>query len=70
VIEEGETTIIELLNALANKRSLAGVKGIAFRSGDEVQVNERRALIKDIDTIPFPGYHLFPKGEIKYQIGL
>jgi anaerobic magnesium-protoporphyrin IX monomethyl ester cyclase len=60
VIGEGELTIIELLNALANNISLADVKGIAFRMADKVQINERRDLIKDIDTIPFPAYHLFP----------
>jgi radical SAM superfamily enzyme YgiQ (UPF0313 family) len=60
VIGEGEITVIELLDALANRKSLSGIKGIAFRSGDEVQVNERRDPIKDIDTIPFPAYRLFP----------
>lgn len=60
VIGEGEITVIELLQALADKKPLSGVKGIAFRSQDKVYVNERRELIKDIDAIPFPAYHLFP----------
>jgi radical SAM superfamily enzyme YgiQ (UPF0313 family) len=60
VIGEGEITIINLLNALANKTPLFTVKGIAFLMEGKVQVNQRQDLIKDIDTIPFPAYHLFP----------
>lgn len=60
VIGEGELTIIELLEALANKNDFAHIKGIAYRIGEGVMVNERRPLIKDIDTIPFPAYELFP----------
>jgi radical SAM superfamily enzyme YgiQ (UPF0313 family) len=60
VIGEGELTIIELLKAIANKGPLENVKGIAFRDGNQITVNERRLLIKDIETIPFPAYELFP----------
>lgn len=60
VMGEGEVTVIELLNALASKKSLTDVLGVAFRSEDKVYVNERRDLIKDIDSVPFPAYHLFP----------
>ena len=59
-IGEGDETILDLLDALATKRSLSGVKGIAWREGDSVQVNDRRPLIKDIDALPFPAYHRFP----------
>ena len=60
VIGEGESTIIELLNALENKRDLKLVKGIAFRDGTETHITERRQLIENIDSIPFPAYELFP----------
>lgn len=60
VIGEGEDTIIELLDAISNHKPLIGIQGIAFRDSDKVIVNERRPLIKDIDTIPFPAYDLFP----------
>lgn len=60
VIGEGEETIVELLNAISNKRDLSKVKGIAYRDGQEVKINERRPLITDIDSIPFPAYELFP----------
>lgn len=60
VIGEGEETAVELMDALANKRSLAPIIGIAYREGDKVHVNPRRGLIKDIDTIPLPAFDLFP----------
>jgi anaerobic magnesium-protoporphyrin IX monomethyl ester cyclase len=60
VMGEGEITIIELLQALKDKSSFCSVKGIAYRDGQKVIVNERRPLIQDIDSIPFPAYDLFP----------
>ncbi len=60
VIGEGELTIIELLEAVKEHKPLNTVKGIAFRDGDQVIENKRRPLIKDIDTLPFPAYDLFP----------
>ncbi len=60
IIGEGEETIVELLDAINTKRSLAHVRGIAFREENKVVVNERRALIRDIDSLPFPAYEMFP----------
>ena len=60
VIGEGEISIVELMEAVANHRSFTSIKGIAFWEGDKVLINERRPLIKDIDNIPFPAYDLFP----------
>lgn len=60
VMGEGEETALELFDALANHNSLKNIKGIAYRDGSAVKINPRRALIKDIDSIPWPAYHLFP----------
>lgn len=66
VIGEGEETIAELVSALSRKKQhfdyeyLRNVKGIAYRIGKFIFVNERRPLIEDIDSIPLPAYHLFP----------
>lgn len=60
VMGEGEITIVELLDALKNKKAFHQIKGVAFRDGDHVIINERRPLIEDIDSIPFPAYELFP----------
>lgn len=60
VIGEGEVTIIELLEALEGKRKLSGVAGIAFFQEGKFIQTPKRALIKDIDSIPFPAWDLFP----------
>ncbi|MCX5816464.1 MAG: radical SAM protein [Proteobacteria bacterium] len=60
VIGEGEATIAETMQTVKNGAALNGIKGIAYREGDKIIVNERRPLIKDIDSIPLPAYELFP----------
>ena len=59
-IGEGEETVVELINTLEAKRTLKNVLGIAYRDGENIIINERRPLIKDVDSIPFPAYELFP----------
>ncbi|MFH1189207.1 MAG: radical SAM protein [Candidatus Omnitrophota bacterium] len=60
VMGEGEETVIELMKALSGRTSLRDIKGIAFREEDRVIANEKRPLIKDVDSIPFPAFELFP----------
>ena len=67
VMGEGEITVIELLQAIQNGESLATVKGIAYRNEEEVVVNKKRPLIKDIDSIPFPAFKLFPMDYYKLR---
>ncbi len=67
VIGEGEETIVELLKYLDNGDNTDDVKGIAYRyhQNGSVGINERRKLIDDLDTIPFPAWDIlfdFPKG--------
>jgi len=63
VLGEGEETIKEIVNNLKGPRciyKIENIRGIAYRMGDDVYINEERELIKDIDSIPFPAYHKFP----------
>ena len=61
VIGEGETTMKELISTLESDKSLARVKGIAYKKDDQtIKVNQPRPLIKDLDVLPFPAYKLFP----------
>jgi radical SAM superfamily enzyme YgiQ (UPF0313 family) len=62
-IGEAEETIVELLACKLNNGDLSKIKGIAYREGDVVHINERRKPIQDLDTIPFPQYDLFPMKE-------
>ena len=57
---EAEETIIDLLNCKINNGNLAEIKGIAYREGKEIKINQRRNPIINLDSIPFPAWHLFP----------
>jgi len=59
---EGEETIVELVEALraGQRADLAGVAGISFMDGDQVVTTVQRALIADLDRLPYPAYDLLP----------
>jgi anaerobic magnesium-protoporphyrin IX monomethyl ester cyclase len=54
VLGEGELPFLNLLRALDNKEALSNVKGIAFREGGTITVNERERPIKDLEAIAYP----------------
>lgn len=60
VVGEGEVTIKELAESLAQNSALSDVKGIWYKDGNGLHATEPRELIEDLDTIPFPARHLFP----------
>ena len=57
VCGEGEQTLVELVRALAEKKSFSPVKGISFRHKGKIQHNPPRPLIENLDDLPFAGYH-------------
>lgn len=60
-INEGEETIVEVANALEKKQSLKGILGIWYREDDgKVVENPGRPAIKDLDTIPWSDWDVFP----------
>ena len=60
VMGEGEETCKELLQAYNSNKDFLNIKGIAYlnKNGDYIQ-NERRELIKEVDSIPYPAWDLF-----------
>ena len=59
VMGEGEVVISNLVDALGAGDNLAKVKGVAYRDGDRVVINEREKLIEDVDAIRWPAWDLF-----------
>lgn len=58
---EGEATIRELCQMISAGEGLEGVKGITYRNkDDEIIRNPDREPIANLDSIPFPAWHLFP----------
>jgi len=60
VLGEGEATLLDLVEALAQGRDLAGVPGLVLRRGDTPLHTAPRLRIRDIDSLPWPAWHLVP----------
>lgn len=62
VHHDGEITVCELVDALAeNRADLSGIDGLTWQTDDgEVTTNKGRALLRDLDSLPYPAWHLFP----------
>src|SRR5262245_6608330 len=51
---EGETTLLELVEALAAGRDWRSIQGLVHRADGAVVANEPRPLAPDLDALPFP----------------
>ncbi|MBI5003359.1 radical SAM protein [Candidatus Woesearchaeota archaeon] len=60
ILREGEEQMEELCQyLLGNVSDLSSIKGIAFRTPDGKVINNGiRPFIEDMDSLPFPAYHL------------
>lgn len=66
---DGEPILLDLVRCLESGGDLAGVRGIAWRDGATIVVNERAALVMDLDTLPFPARHLVDLRSYRPAIG-
>jgi anaerobic magnesium-protoporphyrin IX monomethyl ester cyclase len=55
---EGEYTVVEVMERLEARQSLAGVLGVVFRDNGTIIKNPPRPLITDLDALPFPAREL------------
>ncbi len=61
VCGEGEETLKELLMSLGTgQNDFSRIKGLAFMRGDKVVVDEKRELIDNLDSLPFPDWSGLP----------
>jgi radical SAM superfamily enzyme YgiQ (UPF0313 family) len=60
VIGEGEITTPVLIEKIKNKEELKDVLGIAYREDGKIIVNPPRPIVKNLDELPLPAYHLLP----------
>ena len=67
IIGEGEETIVELLKTIDGGESLDNVDGLVYRQGERVLTTKHREMIKDLDTLPLPAWHLLPDITKYYQ---
>lgn len=60
IFGEGERTLIELLKHIEKKKpkDMRKIKGIVFRNKGKIIKNERRELIENLDSLPYPARDL------------
>ena len=54
VRHEGERTLLELLENIDRPEVWGDIDGLAFRADGAIRINRPRALIEDLDALPFP----------------
>jgi anaerobic magnesium-protoporphyrin IX monomethyl ester cyclase len=59
---QGELTLLELAQRLANGQDLQGVRGLTYKDGEGKIVHEPERPVADINTLPTPAYHLAEPG--------
>jgi len=65
VVGEGEETLKEIYLAIKNGLPLCDIDGICYREDGRTVLTPRRALIENLDDIPFPARHLVPLEKYK-----
>jgi anaerobic magnesium-protoporphyrin IX monomethyl ester cyclase len=65
VLGEGEITLRNLIDAIENEKSVADIPGVVFKNGDAIQSNPKRAVLQNLDDLPFPAWDLVDMNEYK-----
>jgi anaerobic magnesium-protoporphyrin IX monomethyl ester cyclase len=67
---EGEQTFYDLTENAKQRKAWPKVKGISFRNNGQIVHNPPRALIENIEELPYPGYHLVKDVVGKYHFSM
>jgi anaerobic magnesium-protoporphyrin IX monomethyl ester cyclase len=59
VLDEGEESIAELADLYEKGADISQVKGVALRRDGKIVKNALRPVNDDLDSLPFPAFHLF-----------
>ena len=65
---EGEETITEAVRAILENTSFKNIQGLSHREGEKVYHNPARALIHDLNKVPFPAWHLVPWEKYNFKL--
>lgn len=58
---DGEETVCELVQALADgQKDLSAIDGLTWMDDGEPRTNKERALLRDLDSLAYPAWDLFP----------
>ena len=69
IIGEGEVSINKLAEMLEGKERKENIAGLCYWKNDSIHSNAP-AIVEDLDTLPFPAYHLVKKYNYGYIGGI
>ena len=58
VIGEGDRTIIELVRLIEGETDILALDGVGYRENGEIKIIPKTRFIENLDTLPFPSWHL------------
>lgn len=67
---EGENTVMKLIKNLNDEKYLETIPGLVYRNGAGNIINQGKGETSDINSLPFPAWHLFPLKSSRYNISL
>jgi len=71
ILGEGESAFSQLLQDLSRIEKGKGVKSIAYREDGKIVINGRQPPVPNLDSLPFPAYHLIDmESEAYYWHGM
>jgi anaerobic magnesium-protoporphyrin IX monomethyl ester cyclase len=62
---EGELTLLELVTALDSSASTSDISGIVYNGDQEIRVNPKRPVLRDLDELPMPAWDLIDMNQYK-----
>lgn len=69
IMGEGEESMVELIDAIENNKSIENIQGLVYKKNNEIILNQIR-IVEKIDNLPFPAYHLLPMEKYNSIISL
>ena len=58
VLGEGEYSVLDIIEYRLGRKKLCNIEGIIYKENGEKTKNQNRANIEDLDSLPFPAFHL------------
>jgi len=65
---EGETVLLALAECLNNQDNLSCVKGLTYRQGANIYINEKQDIIENMDKMPFPHKDMVVDNKLKHVL--
>jgi anaerobic magnesium-protoporphyrin IX monomethyl ester cyclase len=67
LLGEAEESFQELIQSVQNNSDRTTIDGLGWKSDGNLKINPKQRFVQDLDTIPFPAYHLM---ELNKYFGL